>query len=776
VAGATSGDVADHLTVGGFVDNSSEAARAEKVLADQFGTGEPNVVLLVTARDGEVDDDAVAAAGTALTDKLAGEEGIGDVVSYWSLGNEPALANRDGTRALVLARIESPDDDVVNERITELGPALRAESDEAIEVDVGGFAEVYRELGHTIEKDLLTAEMIALPITLVLLVLFFGSVAAGLLPLATAALSVVGTLLVLRLLTLVTDVSIYSLSLTTALGLGLAIDYSLFIVARYREELRRRPDDPRAAVADTVRSAGRTVAFSSLTVAASLSAMLLFPMTFLHSFAYAGVAVSLLAGFFSVLVLPAILALLGHKVNAGTLWKRSVVPPSQGVWHRVATLVMRRPVPVATGVIALLLVLGSPFVNLHMTQPDERVLSEGSRSRQVHDIVRSEFSSTEEGTLQVVAGSTGGASDADIDAYAAELAVLPGVARVDAATGTYCGSGVADEFGCTAGDLLAGPETSPRYAGFTADGGTYLSVVPAVAPLSDAGETLVHDVRDTPAPFDVLVSGPGAHLIDTNDSLLDRLPLALAVIAAVTMVLLFLMFGSVVLPVKAIVLNLLSLSATFGAMVWVFQEGHLSGLLDFTATGGISASMPIMMFCIAFGLSMDYEVFLLSRIKEEHDRGADNVSAVATGLERTGRIVTAAAVLMAVVFLAFVSSHVSFIKLYGVGLTLAVLLDAFVIRGTLVPAFMRLAGDWNWWAPAPLQRFYARYGIQDHGSSGDHEPASDGSNGNGTNGANGANGHGATGNVDTRTATGADGGTGSPEDDHPPAPRSMVGT
>jgi RND superfamily putative drug exporter len=778
VAGATSGDVADHLTVGGFVDSSSEAARAEKALADQFGTGEPNVVLLVTARDGEVDDDDVAAAGTALTTKLAGEPGIGDVVSYWSLGNEPALRNRDGTRALVLARIESRDDDVVNERITQLAPEMRDESDEAVEVDVGGFAEVYRELGHTIEKDLLTAEMIALPITLVLLVLFFGSVAAGLLPLATAALSVVGTLLVLRLLTLVTDVSIYSLSLTTALGLGLAIDYSLFIVARYREELRRRPDDPRAAVAETVRSAGRTVAFSSLTVAASLSAMLLFPMTFLHSFAYAGVAVSLLAGFFSVLVLPAILALLGHKVNAGTLWKRSVVPPTQGVWHRVATLVMRRPLPVATGVIVVLLVLGSPFVDLHMTQPDERVLSEGSLSRQVHDIVRSEFSSTEEGTLQVVAPSTGDASDPDIDGYASELALLPGVARVDAATGTYCGTGMVEEFGCTAGDLLAGPETSERYAGFTADGGTYLSVVPAVAPLSDAGETLVHDVRDTPAPFDVLVSGPGAHLIDTNDSLLDRLPLALGVIAVVTMVLLFLMFGSVVLPVKAIVLNLLSLSATFGAMVWIFQDGHLSGLLDFTATGGISASMPIMMFCIAFGLSMDYEVFLLSRIKEEHDRGADNVTAVATGLERTGRIVTAAAVLMAVVFLAFVSSHVSFIKLYGVGLTLAVLLDAFVIRGTLVPAFMRLAGDWNWWAPAPLRRFYERHGIRDHGGSGEVEALPEE-----TDGSNGSNGTDGAGEPEA-AAVAAAGPNGSDadavsvedEDDHPPAPRSMVGT
>jgi RND superfamily putative drug exporter len=717
IAGATTGDVAEHLTVGGFVDNASESHRAADILDKQFDTGAPNVVLLVTARSGDVDSPDVAAAGAALTSKLAEEPGVDGVASYWSENNAPPLRSADGTRALVVGRIDSASVDVVNDRITELAPQLRAAGDgTAVKVEVGGFAEIYRELGATVEKDLVTAEVIALPITLILLVLIFGSVAAGFLPLATAALSVVGTMVVLRLLALVTDVSVFSLSLTTALGLGLAIDYSLFIVARYREELKRTPDDPRGAVTRTVQTAGRTVAFSSLTVAASLCAMLLFPLSFLKSFAYAGVAVALLAGVFSLIVLPAILALLGHKVNALTLWKRSVNPPEEGVWHRVATVVMKRPLPVATGIIVVLLFLGAPFLGLHLTQPDERVLSESSRSRQVHDVIRQEFSSTEEGALSVVAPSANGASDEVTTDYAVRLAQLPGVARVDAAGGSYCGTGMVDEFGCAAGDLLVGPEGSPRYAGFKADGGTYLSVVPSVAPLSDAGETLVKDVRDTTAPFPVLVTGPGAELIDTNASLFNKLPLALGVIAAVTVVLLFMMFGSVVIPIKAVALNLLSLSATFGAMVWVFQEGHLSGLLGFTATGGISAEMPIMMFCIAFGLSMDYEVFLLARIKEEHDRGASNTTAVALGLERTGRIVTAAAVLMSVVFLAFVSSHVSFIKLYGVGLTLAVLLDAFVIRGTLVPAFMRLAGNWNWWAPGPLRRFYERYGISDHGA------------------------------------------------------------
>ncbi|MBN2622831.1 MAG: MMPL family transporter, partial [Acidimicrobiales bacterium] len=297
---------------------------------------------------------------------------------------------------------------------------------------------------------------------------------------------------------------------------------------------------------------------------------------------------------------------------------------------------------------------------------------------------------------------------------AATLAALPGVSRVDAATGTYCGEGVADQFGCDPGQLVLAPDSAPRYEGFRGDGGgTYLSVVPAVEPFSPEGEDLVEAVRGVDAPVPMLVTGQSASLVDVTDSLFSRLPLALGLIAAITAVLLFLMFGSVVIPLKAIVLNLLSLSATFGAMVWIFQDGHLAGVLDFTPTGGVAAAMPILMFCVAFGLSMDYEVFLLSRIKEEHDHGADNVTSVAVGLERTGRIVTAAAVLIAVVFLAFVTGRVSFIKMFGLGLTVAVIMDAFLIRGTLVPAFMRLAGDWNWWAPAPLRRVHARWGIRE---------------------------------------------------------------
>src|ERR687891_918749 len=696
VAGAIGGGVADHLTSGGFEDPSSESERADEALAERFDTGVPNLLLLVTAPGGDVDDPAVAAAGQALTEELAAEEGVADVVSYWSEGNASPLRNDDGSRALVVARVEG-NDDQVEDRVTELAPRYeRTAADGGVDVEVGGFAEVFHEVGDTIEEDLVRAEMIALPITLVLLILVFGSVVAASLPL------VVGTFFVLRGLAALTDVSIYALNLTTALGLGLAIDYSLFVVSRYREELRAG-HAPRVAATRTVRTAGRTVAFS-------------------------GVAVALLAGVFSVVVLPAILVLLGHRVNALTLWRRSVTPPEEGFWHRVATVVMRRPIPIATVVVALLLVLGAPFLGLRLASPDDRVLPESADVRQVHDVIREEFSSEEAGALSVVAPDVPNAVPGlrnQVDDYAASLAMLPGVSRVDAATGTYCGAGIAAELGCEPGQLVLPPDSSPRYAGFSADGATYVSVVPAVEPMSEAGEDLVHDVRDADAPWDVLVTGQSASLVDTNQSLFDRLPWALGMVAVITAVLLFMMFGSVVIPAKAIVLNLLSLTATFGSMVWIFQDGNLSGLLDFTATGSLNAAMPILMFCVAFGLSMDYEVFLLSRIKEEHDNGSDSVRSVAVGLERTGRIVTAAAVLIAVVMAAFATSRVSFITMFGVGLTLAVLLDAFLIRGTLVPAFMRLAGDWNWWAPGPLRRFHDRWGVSEHVDLGDGQAEDD---------------------------------------------------
>ena len=702
--------VAARLSLGGFEDEAAESTRARELLDEHFN-GQPNLVLLVEpVASASVDEPAVAAAGRVLTEELAAEPGVGAAVSYWTLGSPPPLRSGSGSSALVLAVIEGGDD-VVAARAAELVPAYTREN-AVVRVRPGGLAAVFDEIGRVIEEDSVRAEMLALPLTLLLLVLVFGSVVAATLPLAIGILSIVGTFVVLRVVASFTEVSIYSLNLTTAMGLGLAIDYSLFVVSRFREELRDAATTTDAVVR-TVRTAGRTVTFSALTVAVSLGALLVFPLAFLRSFAYAGIAVVVLATLGAVVVLPAILAALGPRVDRWVLWRRSTPPVGEGRWHRIAMFVMRRPLAIAVGVTTLLLVLGTPFLGVRLGLPDDRVLPADATSRVVSDQIRRDYPSRESAALSVVLPDV---SDVDarrdeLSAYAARLSTIPGTARVDAVTGSYVGG------------RLVFPATAAAQR-FRGDAGVYLSVVPGVEPLSDAGEGLAREVRRAPSPLGrVLVAGPAAELIDTKASILDRIPVAAALIALATFVVLFLSFGSVLVPAKAVVLNLLSLSATFGAMVWVFQDGHLADVLDVTATGTLTATMPILMFCIAFGLSMDYEVFLLSRVKEEHDRTGDNALSVAVGLERSGRIVTAAALLISVVFAAFaVTSSVSFMKLFGVGLTMAVIVDATLIRGALVPAFMKLAGEANWWAPQPLRRVYDRFGISEHDPLDDLDP------------------------------------------------------
>jgi putative drug exporter of the RND superfamily len=714
LAGAFGGSVTSILSTGGFTDPTAESQRAETLLEERFQAGNPNMVLLVTADQGSVDDPAVAQAGAAVTQRLAAEPGIQVAVSYWTLGSPAPLRSTDAQQALVLARIEGNDDEV-RERIEVLSPKYTSNAG-PITVGVSGQAEVFREVGEQVEADLRKSEAISFPVVLILLVLVFGSLVAAGLPLAVAGIAVVGTLLVLRILVGVTDVSIYALNLTTAMGIGLGVDYALFTVSRFREELAAGAGVTDAVIR-TVDTAGRTVLFSALTVAASLAALLVFPLYFLRSFAYAGIAVVALAAVGAIVVIPALLAVLGHRVDSLVLWRRKPKPVGEGFWHRLATFVMRHPVRVAVVVVAVLAVLGAPFFGVRFGLPDDRVLPETASSRQVQDQIRQNFSSSESSALSVVPVDEMTPSpelESDVVDYATRLSSIENVARVDALTGSYID-----------GQQVAPPNpASQRFAG---EAGTWLSVVPAVEPLSAEGEALINDVRATPAPFDTLVTGPSAQLVDSKAGIFGRLPLALGIIALVTFVVLFMMTGSVVVPIKALILNLLSLTATFGAMVWIFQEGHLSGLLDFTATGSIDSSNPILMFCIAFGLSMDYEVFLLSRIKEEHDHGADNETAVAVGLERTGRIVTAAAALLAVVFIAFAAnSEVSFIKMFGVGMSLAVIMDATLVRGALVPAFMRLAGNANWWAPGPLRRFHQRFGFREHETAPAPGPSGDG--------------------------------------------------
>ncbi|MBV9935264.1 MAG: MMPL family transporter [Actinobacteria bacterium] len=706
VSGAIGGSVSKHLSVGGFEDPNAQSTIADHVLRDRFDGAQPNLVLLIKAKGGSVDAPDVATAGRDLTAKLAAEPTVSNAVSYWSLGSPPPLRSRDASQALVLARVKGDQDEMIK-KVKLLTPRYTLDT-QLMTVRVGGFAEVFHQVGNQIEKDLKIAEAIAGIVTMVLLVVIFGGVVAASLPLAIGVLSIVGAFLILRILASLTEVSIYSLNLTTAMGLALAIDYSLFMVSRYREELHhgREPDD---ALRVTMNTAGRTVAFGAMTVAASLAALLVFPLAFLRSFAYAGIAVVTFAALGALFVLPALLSVLGRRVDSLAIWKRHPRDVGEGFWHRMAMWVMRRPVQIATVIIVLLLVLGAPFLRSRFGLPDDRVLPKSASSRQVSEQIRTNFDSNETGAISMVTTKIGDPQQhkAEIDGYAKQLAAVNGVSRVDALTGSYQG-----------GQLVF--PASDASARFVRPDATFLSVVPApdVEPLSPAGEQLVKTLRSVAAPFPVQSTGQGPQLVDSKHSLFDKLPLAGGIIAIVTFVMLFLMFGSVVVPIKAFVLNLLSLTATFGAMVWIFQEGHLSHLLNFTATGTIDTTTPILMFCIAFGLSMDYEVFLLSRIKEEHDRTGDNMTSVAVGLEHTGRLVTAAAALMAMVFIAFATSKITFIKLFGVGLAMAVLMDATLIRATLVPAFMRLAGEANWWAPAPLRRVYQRFGLH-------HEPASE---------------------------------------------------
>ncbi|WP_405677551.1 MMPL family transporter [Streptomyces sp. NBC_01511] len=702
LAGALGGGVISTLSAGGFTDSSTESARTAEVLDGRFGSGAPNLTLLVSDKRG-VDDPAVGAAGERLTERIGAESGVEQALSYWTLGKAPALRGEGGNSALILVRITG-DEDEVQKTLERIQPEYDT-TVEGLKTRVGGVAVANKEITDTTQDDLLLIEMVTFPVLLVVMLFVFRGVVAALVPLLVAGLTIVSVLLTLRILTLFTDVSVLATNVATGLGLGLAIDYSLILLKRYREELHGGADTD-TAITTALRTAGRTVLFSAVTVALALAGLLVFPFYFLRSFAYAGIPTALLAALVSIIFLPALLKALGPRIDKGRIMGRGKEekppkPEAERFWYRLATNVMRFPVPVAVAVIGLLLFLGSPFLNLHMSLADDRVLPADTQSRQISDIVRADFSAQESQALNVVLNNTPPTGERSVEAYVAKLSTLGNVARVDSEAGSFA-----------AGELLAPP--GPGSDRFSADTSTYLSVIPKSESLSEEGEELVKDIRATEAPYDVQVGGPAAELVDSLDSMYDQLPTALAIIGVTTFILLFLFTGSLLLPLKALVLNCLSLSATFGVLVWGFQDGHLAGFVgDFTVTDTITWTVPVLLFCIAFGMSMDYEVFLLSRIKEEWDRSGDNQLAVARGLERTGAMVTAAAGLIAIVWLGFVLSGISYLKAIGLGLAVAVLMDATLVRGALVPAFMRLAGRANWWAPAPLARFHRRFGLRE---------------------------------------------------------------
>jgi RND superfamily putative drug exporter len=712
VAGFFGVGVADNLSAGGFDDPGSESARTAEALNRRFeGAGEPEFVVLVTARRGSVDDDAVASTGLDITREIAAEHGVVAATSYWSLDRPPPLKSTDETQALIIVELRGEQGERV-EIAEELSPAYTGRRGPVV-LGVTGLTEVVRQVSERSEQDLQRSELIAAPITGIALVIVFGSIVAASLPLAIGIVAVIGTLLALLAISSVTEVSVFSLNLTSGLGLGLSVDYGLFVVSRYREELGKGVST-RVAVGRTMQTAGRTIAFSALTVMISLMALLLFPQAYVASFAYAGVAVVAIAGFSAVVLLPAILAVLGPRIEAGRIFKPRA-DESGGFWRRQAERVMKRPWPYALGVSALLVVLAIPFLSLELGQIDDRVVQpEVSSARRVTDEIREKFPTRESSAMRVLARGVSPTADAEtIDAFARRLREVPGVARVDAATGFYPAPDQSiAPFG--PGEVVpaeASPKLSARFSSARSPDDTWFNVVPDIEPLSTPGERLLDRVRATDAPFDFTIAGPTARLVDSKDAIQSKLPLAIGFIAIVTFLLLFLMTGSVLVPLKALLLNVLSLTATFGAMVFIFQDGRFADLLGYTPTGRIDTFTPLLMFCIAFGLSMDYEVFLLSRIKEEYDYDHDNERAVAVGLAKTGRIVTAAALILSIVFLGLATSEVLQVKLFGIGLLLAVLVDAFLIRATLVPAFMRLAGRVNWWAPRFLRRWHLRFGI-----------------------------------------------------------------
>lgn len=706
---------ASSLSGGGFLDPSSESARGDVLLAQKFRQGGMEMVLLISAPSGVMDGPA-RVVGTDIVRQLNDSPWVSQVVSPWdSPAAGPGVLSTDGTSGMILAALEG-DENSAAKHAQALADSLTRDRD-GISVQAGGSAIVYSQVNKQTENDLLRMEVIAIPVSFLALAWVFGGLLAAAVPMAVGGFAILGSLAVLRGIALFTDVSIFALNVAVALGFALAVDYTLLIISRYRDELGAEKPDAATrnrALVRTMATAGRTVLFSAVTVALSLLATALFPMYFLKSFAYAGVAVVTFAAIAAVVVAPTAIVLLGDRLDALNVrrWGRRLlgrpeVPRhpqiEQTFWYRTSKFVTRHAFPVALTLIVLLLALGAPFLGVKWGYPDDRVLPASSSAREVNDRIRTDFSINTETRVKLVLPETARLTTADIDDYARRISQVKDVSAVSSPTGTF----VAGE--------RRGPPSAPTGM---ADGSAYLTL-DTTAPLYTEASTTQLATLHTIAPpggAPVLITGMAQTNRDSVEGITSRFPFVLGFIAVVTIVLLFLLTGSVVLPIKAVLLNMLSLTATFGALVWIFQDGHLNAL-GTTPTGTLAVNVPVLMFCIAFGLSMDYEVFLLSRIREhwldsrKHpgDPG-DNDESIALGLANTGRVVTAAALVMAISFAALVSAGVSFMRMFGFGLTVAILMDATLIRMLLVPAFMHVLGDLNWWAPAPLARWHKRFG------------------------------------------------------------------
>lgn len=673
------------LASGGFDDPASESSRAHARITDAFGAVGDDLIVLYTHPTATADQPALAGPVQAVVDRIEDRPEVVAVGSFYD-GQHPTFVSTDGHSTYLTIRLRDNDEDGKLADLHAIEPLLSAGG--VIDTEVGGVYAFLRDANEQVEADIVRAEMISAPVLFVLLLLIFRGLVAALTPLLVGGVAILGGFVVTRVIASVTEVSVFAANVITLLGVGMAIDYALFVVGRFREELSAGHPTP-VAVERTLRTAGRTVAVSGLTVALALSSLLLFPMGFLKSVAYGGMAAVLVAMLAALTALPALLAVLGPRINALRIGRRSgaaaAPAPSTGRagtggWERLARSVMRRPVIYLVVTAGVLLGLAVPFLRAEFGGFDERVLPETTPSRVVAERLAADFPG---GGIAPVLAVVDGASTEQAQTFAARAARLPGVN--DAAVTLTDGSV------------------------------SVVSVLYEGTATSDVAKDLVEQVRALPAPgqAEVLVGGRTAADLDQVQSLFSRLPWMAVYVFAATFLLLVLAFGSVVLPVKAIIMNIISIGASFGVIVWVFQDGHFADQLAFTPTGALEPTNLVLLLAVLFGLSTDYEIFLLSRVREEYVSTGDNTASVAAGLQRTGGIITAAALLLIVVVAGFASGDTQSMKVLGLGTVVAVAVDAALVRTLLVPATMRLLGRWNWWAPGPIARIYQRIGIKE---------------------------------------------------------------
>jgi RND superfamily putative drug exporter len=658
------------LESGGYSDLNSDSAKAFEYLTDVFKVKEPVVVLVVETKDGLTKPESVAAA-TKLEQEIKSIPGVESTLSYWSAGGAPSLKSSDGNSAFLFIYSKS----VEWEAIESLGEQVGKKYDgnyENLRIYASGTGVFASAINKKIADDIKLSEAISIPLTFILLVFVFGGLVASGMPLLVGVSAILGSFLVMYLLTLFTGVSIFALNLITGLGLGLGIDYSLLIVNRFREELHagKSVDE---AIKRTVSTAGKTVFYSGLTIVITLASLMLFPLMFLKSFGYAGVTVVIMAVLGSLVALPALLAILGKNIDKAVIRKSAITPKEDGRWAQTARFVMRRPLAVVVLSLVFLSILAAPIKNIVFSQVDSRVLPANNPAAFASKIISDRFPGQEGNPVEIVIPK-GALVQPEVTKYISEVAKVDGIVRV----------------------------SPPQIFGDD----LRITAVHSMPPRTLKGESLIKDIREIKSPEGTLIGGIAADYADTQIGIAKTMPWALTWIAIGVLILLFVFTGSIILPIKAVILNILSLAATLGAITWIFVDGHLRWLVgDFTVTGAVDTGSIILVAVVAFGLSMDYELFLLSRIKEEHDAGKSNIESVAIGLQRSARIITAAAGLLAIVFASFIISGVTSIKMLGFGVAFAILLDATLVRALLVPALMRLFGERNWWAPKSMKRF-----------------------------------------------------------------------